>query len=46
VKITIQIDDGERADIEIDDELLEFALDKPDFISGEVREYLYTVLDE
>lgn len=39
-------DDATVNTLEIDDELLEQTLDKPDFIAGEVREFLYTVHGE
>lgn len=46
MKIAFQVNGVDRGELEIDDELLEMALDKPDFIAGEVREFLYSVFDE
>lgn len=46
---TFETGEGDAAHVhalEIDDALLELALDKPDFIAGEVREFLYMVYDE
>lgn len=44
--IAFEIDGVDRGELEIDDELLELALDKPEFIAGEVREFLYSVFGE